>query len=90
MMVTMMSLVISDGSWTTSSAIKKTIPTSLKQLEANKKAIPVASTASPNFGWMVERVPHDSTLAWSCLTRVIKSVFAAISFLLALRTVIFS
>ena len=44
----MTSLVMSVGSWTISSATKKTIPTSLKQLEANKKAIPVASTASPS------------------------------------------
>ena len=75
----MTSLVMSVGSWTISSATKKTIPTSLKQLEANKKAIPVASTASPSWGWILFSAVHDSNLAWNCLTKEINSDLAATS-----------
>jgi hypothetical protein len=72
-------LVISDGSWITSSATNKAAPTSLKQLEANKKPIPAASTESFNFGWALTIVPHDSNLDWRCLARETNAALAIIS-----------
>ena len=46
----MTSFSMFDGSWTASSTINKTAPTSLKQFEANKNEIPAASMASPKTG----------------------------------------
>jgi len=46
-MRTTTSLTLSVGSWITESAIKRTIPISLKQLLAKRNATPAAYTASP-------------------------------------------
>jgi hypothetical protein len=45
-----MSVVILLGSWMMLSPIKRTAPTSLKQLEARRNAIPEASIISPTAG----------------------------------------
>lgn len=72
-----MSLVTSDGSSMTESAMRRTAPTSLKQFEARRNPIPAALTASPRTGSTLAEMWHSSKMFLAFETRAKSSALAA-------------
>jgi hypothetical protein len=72
----MISLVTSDGSSMTESAMRRTAPTSLKQFEASKNPIPAALTASPKTGSTFWLMLHWSKMFLAFWTKARSSALA--------------